>query len=80
MKELTWSCLCKSPFNLGEDLHIISRIQKHPHLLSATLLIYTLLQLMILFTRKSGKKGPHLDMRQKYHHVNLDKLIWTYPM
>jgi len=30
------------------------------------------------FIRKSSKKGPHLDMHKKGHHINLDKLIWAY--
>ncbi len=34
----------------------------------------------VILTKESNKIGPHLDRRQKDHHVNLDKLIWTYFM
>jgi hypothetical protein len=38
-----------------------------------------LLQKQVILIKESNQEGPHLDMCQKYHPINLDKSIWTCP-
>jgi hypothetical protein len=40
----------------------------------------SLLQKQVILIKESNQEGPHLNMCQKDHLINLDKSIWTCPM